>query len=195
MNIETSRLLLIGATEALLVAELQNRRRLSEVLKVAVPANWPPRLYDQPALEYTLKYLKENPDARDWVFWYIALREPEPIAIGITGFKGKPSDDGTVELGYSICEQFQRNGYASETVAALINYAFSQDQVKRVIAETLPELAPSIRVMEKNGLTFIGQGSEEGVIRYELKREEYQAKWEFTTNCHERNTDVREPFF
>jgi RimJ/RimL family protein N-acetyltransferase len=173
MNIETSRLLLIGATEASLVAELQNRRRLSEVLNVAVPANWPPPLYDQRALEYTRNYLKANPDAKDWVFWYIVLREPQPIAIGITGFKSKPSDDGAVEVGYSVCEQFQKKGYASEAVAELIKLAFSHDSVKRVIAETLPELAPSIRVMEKNGLKFIGRGSEEGVIRYELKREEY----------------------
>jgi ribosomal-protein-alanine N-acetyltransferase len=175
MNLETQRLILIGATEASLVAELQNRRRLSEVLNVAVPANWPPPLYDQPALNYTLTYLNENPDATDWIFWYILLREPQLMAIGITGFKGKPSDDGTVEVGYSVCEQFQKNGYASEAVAALITLAFSHGSVKRVIAETLPELTPSIRVMEKNGLTFVGQGSEAGVIRYELKREDYRA--------------------
>jgi RimJ/RimL family protein N-acetyltransferase len=82
-------------------------------------------------------------------------------------------DDGTVEVGYSVCEQFQKNGYASEAVATLIRLAFSYDAVTRVIGETLPELAPSIRVMEKNGLKFIGTGSEEGVIRYELTREDY----------------------
>ncbi|MEK7671519.1 MAG: GNAT family N-acetyltransferase [Bacteroidota bacterium] len=170
---ETERLILVGGTEGSLVAELQNRKALADLLGVAVPANWPPPLYDQPAIEFTLKYLKENPDAKDWIFWYIVLREPEPIAIGITGFKGKPSSDGTVEVGYSVCNQFQRNGYASEAVGALIKHAFSHNEVQRVIAETLPDLMPSIKVMEKNGLKFIGQGSEDGVIRYELKREDY----------------------
>ncbi len=174
MNLGAKRLILIGGTEASLVAELQSRKRLAEVLGVAVPANWPPPLYDQPAIEYTLKYLKENPDATDWIFWYIVLREPSPVAIGITGFKGKPSNDGTVEVGYSVCEQFQKNGYASEAVAALVKVAFGHDEVKSVIGETLPELAPSIRVMEKNGLKFLGNGSEDGVIRYELKREDYE---------------------
>jgi ribosomal-protein-alanine N-acetyltransferase len=175
MTMETERLILVGGTHASLVAELQNRGALVEVLGVAVPANWPPPLYDKPAMEYTLNYLKENPDAKDWTFWYIVLKE-NPIAIGITGFKGKPSSDGTVEVGYSVCEQFQRNGYASEAVRALLDYAFSHPAVSRVIAETLPDLAPSIKVMEKNGLKFIGNGSEDGVIRYELKREDYRIK-------------------
>ena len=172
MTTETERLILVGGTHASLVAELQNTRALADVLGVAVPANWPPPLYDKPAIEYTLNYLKENPDAKDWIFWYIILKE-NPIAIGITGFKGKPSSDGTAEVGYSVCEQFQRNGYASEAVRALIDYAFSHPAVSRVIAETLPELLPSIKVMEKNGLKFIGNGSEDGVIRYELKRGDY----------------------
>lgn len=172
MNLETSRLLLVGATKESLIAELQHREALRRILGVAVPGNWPPPLYDKPAIEYTLNYLRENPDAKDWIFWYIILKE-NPIAIGITGFKGKPSSDGTVEIGYSVCGQFQRNGYASEAVGVLITHAFSHDAVQRVIAETLPELAPSIKVMERNGLKFIGNGSEDGVIRYELKREDY----------------------
>lgn len=172
MNLESPRLLLLGATADSLVAELQNRDALHRVLRVAVPANWPPPLYDRPATEYTLKYLRANTDANDWSFWYLILKESS-VAIGITGFKGKPSTDGTVEVGYSVCEQFQRNGYASEAVGVLIRHAFSRDGVQRVIAETLPGLAPSIRVMEKNGLKYIGEGSEAGVIRYELRRENY----------------------
>jgi RimJ/RimL family protein N-acetyltransferase len=43
-----------------------------------------------------------------------------------------------------------------------------------VIAETYPHLTPSIGVMEKCGLAFAGEGSEEGVIRYELPRERWQ---------------------
>ncbi len=172
---ETERLFLFGGTEASLVAELQNRRVLAEVLGIAVPANWPPPLYDQPAMEFTLKYLKENPDAKNWIFWYIVLKH-NFLAIGITGYKGKPSADGTVEVGYSICEQFQRNGYASEAVGALIKHAFSHEEVQKVIAETLPDLLPSIKVMEKNGLRFVGQGSEEGVNRYEFTPENYRIK-------------------
>jgi RimJ/RimL family protein N-acetyltransferase len=49
-------------------------------------------------------------------------------------------------------------------------FEHSHSEVSRVIAETYPELKPSIRVMEKNGLVYVDDGSEPGVIRYELKR-------------------------
>jgi RimJ/RimL family protein N-acetyltransferase len=38
------------------------------------------------------------------------------------------------------------------------------------IAQTLPELAPSIGVLEKCGFRFAGEGGEPGVIRYERGR-------------------------
>jgi hypothetical protein len=43
-----------------------------------------------------------------------------------------------------------------------------------VIAETLPELTPSIRVLEKSGFVSGGEGSEEGLIRFELSRSAYE---------------------
>jgi RimJ/RimL family protein N-acetyltransferase len=47
--------------------------------------------------------------------------------------------------------------------------------VKRIIAETYPELRASIRVLEKNNFRFIGDGSEERVILFALTRAEYEA--------------------
>jgi RimJ/RimL family protein N-acetyltransferase len=38
-----------------------------------------------------------------------------------------------------------------------------------VILETLPDLTPSIGVLEKCGFRFIGEGSESGVVRYERR--------------------------
>lgn len=75
-----------------------------------------------------------------------------------------------VEVGYSIMPAFQRLGLASEAVAALIDWAFSDPGVQLVTAETLPSLPASIRVLEKNGFQFLGAGSEEGVIRYGRNR-------------------------
>ncbi|HJX83280.1 MAG TPA: GNAT family protein [Candidatus Angelobacter sp.] len=89
-----------------------------------------------------------------------------------------PSPDGTAEVGYSIVPEFQRQGYAPEATKALIAWAFGHPQVTRVIAHTLPELQPSIRVMEKNGFTFTGAGEEPGTIRYDLTREDWQRREE-----------------
>jgi ribosomal-protein-alanine N-acetyltransferase len=140
-----------------------------------VPAAWPPDLYDRAAMEFARNYLREDPDAVPWTFWYVLLREPgAPVhtAIGICGFKGGPTPDGTVEIGYSVLNDYQRRGYASEAVAALVDIAFGQDEVRRVVAETLPDLLPSRRVLEKNGFRAAGtgQGSEPDAIRYVRER-------------------------
>ena len=43
-----------------------------------------------------------------------------------------------------------------------------------MIAETYPELVGSIGVLGKRGFRHTGEGSEPGVLRYELTRDEYE---------------------
>lgn len=78
-----------------------------------------------------------------------------------------------MEVGYGIVRDHRRRGYASETVEGLLRHAFALPAVHRVIAETLPELIGSIGVLNKCGFRLIGEGSEPGVIRYELTATEY----------------------
>ena len=168
---------LVAGTVALLDAELAGREALARELAARVPATWPPELYDRPAMEMTRSYLHQHPDAIGWGLWYLLQLDAAggaPTVVGICGFKGKPSEDGTVEIGYSVLGRYQRCGFASEAVSALVSWAFAKPEVQVVIAETLPHLRPSIRVMEKNGFHFIGRGSEDGVIRYALRRTDWQ---------------------
>lgn len=181
-KLKTERLELIAGTLELFRARVDEREELGRALGADVPAAWPPPLFDQDAMNWMSKYLDENADAGGWTFYFIVLPahgdaapDARRTAIGGCGFKGKPAADGTVEIGYSMLPEFQRAGYATEAAGALVRWAFSQPQVARVIAETYPELRPSIRVLEKNNFRFIGDGSEERVIRYALTREEYEA--------------------
>jgi RimJ/RimL family protein N-acetyltransferase len=180
--ITTERLELIPGTLEIFRARVEDRAALARFLGGArVPENWPPELYDQDAVDWTAKYFDANPGAAGWMLWFIVLRAPgveggERTAIGCCGYKGQPASDGTVEIGYGVLPQFRRAGYASEAAGALISRAFSHGQVGRIVAETYPELKASIRVMEKNGLRFTGEGSEERVIRYELTRADWERR-------------------
>ncbi len=174
MILATPRLRLVAATPFTARADLGGREVLQAALGVTVPDNWPPDLYDAPAIQAGLRWLESDPEAAAWGFYYIVRCDQPGVEqlAGIVGFKGKPSIDGTVEIGYSVLQQHQRCGIATEAARALIEYAFGHPSVVRVIAETLPGLAPSIGVLEKLGFRFIGAGSEPGVIRYELCRDE-----------------------
>ena len=160
LRLRTGRLELIAGNLELSEAELSDYRRFSDLLNARI-LDWPPPLNDECSMEFSRYYFAENPDSNGWGVWYYVLCEGGGrTAIGNGGFKGKPSADSTVEIGYSILERFQRRGYASEVVRALITWAFEHPEVKRVTAKTLPELTPSLRALEKSGFRYAGSGSE-----------------------------------
>lgn len=174
-TILTDRLELVPATPALTQAALQGPSALAAALGVVVPPTWPPELLDRPALEFTLARLAEGSDQAGWWLHFVVLPAGPAgrILIGTAGYKGPPSPDGTVEVGYGIVSDHQRRGYASEAVLGLLRHAFASPGVARAIAETLPELTPSIGVLRKCGFHPAEESSEPEVIRFELTRAEY----------------------
>jgi [ribosomal protein S5]-alanine N-acetyltransferase len=174
--IRSERLELVPATDDLLAAALEGAAPLAAGLSAIVPPSWPPEFLDPPALEFTRHRLAEAPDDGGWWMYFIVLTAVggERVLVGTAGYKGPPVD-GTVEVGYGIVTDHQRRGYASEAVRGLVARAFGMPEVRRVIAETLPELTPSIGVLRKCGFELVGEGSEPGVIRFEFTRAAYGA--------------------
>jgi len=167
VRLTTARLELVAATPELLRAELEGTTRLARLLGVSIPEVWPPPLNGADTVRYALRFLEEGPECAGWMSWYFLLREPRTL-VGQGGYCGLP-DTGRVEVGYSLLEAHQRRGYATEAVRALVERAFSQPGVETVIAHTLPELTPSIRVLERLGFRLAGPGTEEGSVRYALE--------------------------
>lgn len=166
--LRSQRLTLVAASHELVRADLGGREVLAAALKAVVPENWPPELYDRPAMEYSLSQLQDTA-LEGWSFWYLVLSDSNELT-GLCGFKDRPDSSGSVEIGYSILRQYQGMGLATEATMRLIGWAFSHREVLQVSAETLPHLRSSIRVLEKNGMEFAGAGSEPGVIRYSVAR-------------------------
>jgi RimJ/RimL family protein N-acetyltransferase len=177
-SISTHRLELIPATIPLLEAARHGNFALSDALQAELPATWPPEHYDAGTIEYAITALRNNPDVAGWGTYFFLRRDREGTGyadrlIGFGGFKGPPTEDGTVELGYSVVPEFQRQGLATEAVQGLLHHAFSDPRVTTVMAETYPELIPSQEVLRKAGFTFVGPGSEERVIRFALERDSW----------------------
>jgi ribosomal-protein-alanine N-acetyltransferase len=164
VKVVTERLELIAASGELARAAFADRARFAAMLDATVPAEWPPPLTED-VQEFTALALEANPDLPGWLAWYFVERK-QRILIGQGGFKGRPSEEGAAEIGYSLIPSFQRQGYATEAAGGLIDWAFGHGEVKFVTAETLPHLKESIRVMEKNGLRFLAEDKERGIVRY-----------------------------
>ena len=102
----------------------------------------------------------EHPDQWEWyAIWMIELKDGTHV--GELCFKGL-SADGIAEIGYGISEEYQSNGYATEAVKAILEWAFSHPEVVTVEAETDPDNTASIRVLEKCGFAPNGVLGEEG---------------------------------
>lgn len=176
LRLRTPRLELIAATHSSVEWELSDLERLATSLGAQPIIEWPPPLNDENSQRWYLQLLQERPEAVGWGLWYMIQCQPIRTVVGVAGFKGIPAD-GACEVGYSVLPAFQGQGYATEAVRALIHWAFDRDLVDRVLAETLPNLHPSIRVMEKCRMGYISEGqSEENVrtIRYAVTRAEFR---------------------
>lgn len=179
LKITTPRLTLIAATPEMVKAEMYDHALLASLLKAKVPHKWPPEFNDLETMSFTLRQLEGRSEQIGWWAWYFVKRgfegsvesgaNGEAILIGNGGFKGQPDSQRRVEVGYAVLSEFQRQGYGSEAVEALVSWAFAQG-AQSVIAETLPELVASIGLLEKNGFMFVGEGSEEGIIRYQKSK-------------------------
>jgi ribosomal-protein-alanine N-acetyltransferase len=163
-ELSTPRLVLVGTDDALLRAEIESREALAVAIDSTVPAAWPPEHHDRGVLEWALKSLDSLGPDEPWRLFYIVLSNPRTL-IGTCGIKQAPDAKGCVEVGYTVLEQFRCRGIASEAVMALMSVAFGRG-ASEVAAETYPSLLPSLRVMEKCGMTKIGEGTEPGTVRY-----------------------------
>ena len=71
-------------------------------------------------------------------------------------------EDGKWEIGYHVAKAYTGNGYATEAVKAVLEWAFSHPKVTAVEAETYPDNTASKRVLEKCGFALNGVIGEEG---------------------------------
>jgi RimJ/RimL family protein N-acetyltransferase len=94
---------------------------------------------------------------RDYGVHLVVRREDERV-IGDGGFVGPPAG-GTVAIGYEIVPSARGQGYATEVIRALAEWALGQPEVVEVRAETLPDNEPSIRALLRAGFVEIEPGA------------------------------------
>lgn len=169
LPLSTERLVLVPATPELIREAFVGDAALARSLGAQVPDDWPPEFYDADALAYTLERLESGEASGVWTTYFF-LRAEDRMLLGIGGYHTAPSEEGAVEVGYSVVPTLQGHGYATEATGALVDRAFEDPAVTRVVATTLPHLTPSIRVVEKLGFARSDVAPEPGVIAFVRSR-------------------------
>lgn len=170
MKIETQRLFLKPLTKQDLSNYTLTDYSLEESLKTA---HHPRMVSDRVKAAIETKILPRLTDQvpHDWyvTFWTV-IRKEQQVMVADLCFKGEPNANGEVEIGYGTYPDFQQNGFMTEAVGAMIAWAFQQDGVKVILAETDPENVASHRVLEKNA--FIVQRKTTDTIYWRLDKSE-----------------------
>ncbi|MBP0723954.1 GNAT family N-acetyltransferase [Bacillus sp. RG28] len=149
-TIETKNLLLVTFTASAMEKVLNGVQEIEiNGIKYTFSKGWPIDVYKN-LFEYKIHRFREHPNEEE--FEGVLIHKQQNLIIGDMGFKGGPTEQGSLEIGYSIAPSFQGRGFATEMGKAAIKWGFKQNGVKKIEATCSIYNKASIRVLEKIGM-------------------------------------------
>ncbi len=167
-ELKVGRLRLVAILPEMLVAEqTADYAELGRLLGARLTMEWPPEHWEPHVFRFMLKQFDEMPETLGW-HRYVVLQDwlGRRTLVGAVG--GFPKVNGEVEIGYSTLPEYQRRGYATAFAGAMVGWLLERDGVRCVSAQALEGVVESVKVMERCGMRFVGQGDDEGTVRYRV---------------------------
>jgi ribosomal-protein-alanine N-acetyltransferase len=161
-TIRSRRLDLVRLSPDVMSALVEGRREEAERLgEFRLPPAWPDE-HDRRFLAFRLKQIARDAEMREWLVRAVVARDSGRPLVGHAGFHGKPGvnarrDADAVEIGYTIFEPYRGQGYATEAVRALIEWASGERGIRRFVASVAPDNAPSLAIVRKLGFVEVGR--------------------------------------
>lgn len=94
---------------------------------------------------------KNDPQNYLYHTFFFIVRKEDRVVVGSADFKDVPNENGEIEIGYGLAEEFEHNGYMTEAAEALCKWGLGQDKVTKIIAETEADNIKSHKVLERLG--------------------------------------------
>ncbi|WP_461048441.1 GNAT family N-acetyltransferase [Spirosoma arcticum] len=104
-----------------------------------------------------LPNVAKNPNTYLYHTLWTAISKTENKMVGDLCIVGEPNSDGEIEIGYGTYDEFQGQGFMTEIVSGISEWAKNQPLIKSVIASTEKDNIPSFKVLEKNGFAKVGE--------------------------------------
>lgn len=151
IKLETSRLFIVPLNYYQLLKYLENddslEIELGLISHVRILTNELIEVLKQNVIPTVLSY----PEYWLYATLWVIIKKDINIIIGDIGFKGAPGMNGLIEIGYGIYPEFVGNGFMTEAVSAIKEWAFDQPGVKLIFAQTHRNNFASQRILVKNG--------------------------------------------
>lgn len=104
------------------------------------------------AVEYIHTRVQPNYEALGFGF-YLVERIADQVKIGNCGLTKRDGMEHA-DIGYSLLEKYEGNGYAYEATQAILKYGFEVHQLKHIEAITTPDNQSSLKLLNKLGLRY-----------------------------------------
>jgi RimJ/RimL family protein N-acetyltransferase len=152
--VETKRLDIIPLNSAQLELYLQGNDEFEREFKLVTNGRKVSAEIKERVLRTILPAVENSSDKNYffYTFWIVTERSKN-IIVAELGFKGEPKK-GEIEIGYATLYEHRENGYMTEAVGGMINWAKQQERVKYILAETDENNLASISVLKKNKFQF-----------------------------------------
>lgn len=169
-ELKTGNLRLVAITTEMLAAEHSgDKAGLGSLLRAKLTAEWPPVDWEPHVYRIIQKQYEEWPGSFGF-HRYVVLDGGWGARTLVGAIGGFPKAEGDVEIGYSTLPGFQRRGYGTAAARTLVEWLLGLEGVQSVSAQTYPRVAESIKVMERCGMSFVGEGDDPGTVRYRRMR-------------------------
>jgi [ribosomal protein S5]-alanine N-acetyltransferase len=112
---------------------------------------------------HRLAQMEADPSIQQWLARAMVRTEPDGRrhAIGTIGFHGPPDERGRLEVGYRVEPDYRRQGYTSEAVRALFDWAAAEHGIRRFVASVSPANEASLALIRGFGFTQVGEQMDE----------------------------------
>ncbi|HEX3986454.1 MAG TPA: hypothetical protein VHX13_07575 [Acidobacteriaceae bacterium] len=163
-DILTPRLRLVAITPALLRVE---GPALAAAAGGEIPTTWPPEHWEPHVYDFLEALYARAPYAIAWTRYVVTRAEPETLIERWVDFRGRRQRRKSV---MAFCRPGRGRAWRPKRLLALMDEIRRREEVQTFTAQTYPQLAASVRVLEKCGFRLAGPGDEEGTVRYRRKR-------------------------
>jgi ribosomal-protein-alanine N-acetyltransferase len=103
-------------------------------------------------IEDAAKYVNKLLNQSDLTYWVVRLKSANTATGVITLINRKHLD--RPDIGFAFLPQHMSNGYAYESSKAVLDHVLNTLNLPTIIAITLPSNVPSIKLLEKLGLSY-----------------------------------------
>ncbi len=89
------------------------------------------------------------------LIWTISLKQTGMFA-GTAGFEEFSFLDGKADLGFTLLQSYQGNGYMTEALLKILSYGFNTMNINRIQATVVPENTSSSTLLKRLGFSKEG---------------------------------------